>query len=100
MTIVWPLYSPEMSEARAAGWVGGRGASLTRLAPYPSQPQAGGGWLGGGPTAPGLKATSSTELPDEDECGVWRESPGGVQKKPSCPEWEGQALTGSPPWPF
>ena len=33
------------------------------------QPAPGwGGWLGGGPTAPGLKATSSTELPDEDEC--------------------------------
>ena len=49
MTIVWPLYSPEMSEARAAGWVGGRGASLTRLAPYPSLPQAGGGGWGEAP---------------------------------------------------
>ena len=52
MTIVWPLYSPEMSEARAAGWVGGRGASLTRLAPYPSQPQAGVGGVGGRPHSP------------------------------------------------
>lgn len=101
MTIVWPLYSPEMSETRVAGRAGRQTWSLAHLSGPLSQPAP--GWrreLGGGPTAPWLKATSSAELPDEDECGVWRESPGGVQKKPSCPKWEGQALTGSPPWPF
>ena len=57
------------------------------LAPYPS-PRLVERVGGGGPTALGLKARSSTELPDEDKCGVWRESPGGVQKEPSCPRWE------------
>lgn len=49
MTIVWPLYSPEMSETRVAGRAGRRGALLTCLAPYPSQPQAGGGGWGEAP---------------------------------------------------
>lgn len=66
----------------------------------PASPRLEEGVAGGGPTAPGWKARSSAELPDEDECGVWRESPSGVPKEPSCPKWEGQALTESPPWPL